>query len=282
MEYSAENQPESPLRISKSLEILKKTPFLNFIELRTAEEKEIELAHSKAYIEGIKNLSFPDDEECPKYPDLFYYASLSAGAALTALKNSMDGENSFSLMRPPGHHAASKPSGFCYFNNAAITALKARAEGYSRVAVLDIDYHHGNGTQEILLGKEGILHVDIHETRGWPGTGKIDNLNCLNFLVDKNSDEQIYLKTLEKALDDVRKFNPELIIVSAGFDTYKDDPVGGLGLEVASYRKIGKAIDSLAREIETPVCSLLEGGYSDKLAECIQSYLSGFDYSEDG
>lgn len=276
MQYSKKQQAESPLRIKESLKLLKKEKF-EFIKPRFPELKELYFAHSRRYLSELQMQTFPYDEECPKYPKIFYYATLAAGAALTALENSLNGNNSFSLMRPPGHHAASKVSGFCYLNNAAIATIAAQEKGIERVAVLDIDYHNGNGTQEILLGRRGIIHTDLHEENGWPGTGNSNNQNCFNFLIKKDSNEKIYLENLQLALGKIINFNPKLLIVSAGFDTYKKDPVGGLGLEIESYKKIGSAINSTASELAIPICSVLEGGYSNKLPECILSYLKGFD-----
>lgn len=275
MRYSAPGQAESPQRIYESIKLLKKEGF-KFSSARVATKKELRLAHSPEYIKSIEDLSFPDDEESPKYPDILYYASLSSGAALKALEHASNGENSFSLMRPPGHHAGNKPMGFCYLNNAVIAALSAR-DLMERVAVLDIDYHHGNGSQEILLGKSGILHLDIHETNSWPGTGKTSLLNCLNFSVEKDSYKSDYIGVLKNALERIKTFNPNILVVSAGFDTYKNDPVGGLNLEMSEFQKIGEAISSTAKDLEITVCSILEGGYSEMLPECILSYLNGFE-----
>lgn len=274
LEYSANGQAESPARVSETLNILKNRGY-EFLEPRTATYEEIKLAHSTSYIEDIQNATFPDDAECPKYPGIFNYASLAAGSALTALETTLNGENSFSLMRPPGHHAGIKPMGFCYFNNATIAALKASKQ-LGKVAMLDIDYHHGNGSQEILLGRNNILHVDIHEANGWPGTGNENSLNCLNFQVDKNCEEPEYMDKLTLALHEIKKFEPKLLVVSAGFDTCQGDPVGGLELNLKSYELIGFSIDTMARRLKIPVCSILEGGYSDELPQCILSYIRGF------
>jgi acetoin utilization deacetylase AcuC-like enzyme len=278
IEYCKKGLPESPLRISKSVELLASEGY-TFIEPRIAEVSEVLAAHNPVFVSDLKNGIFLNDEgETPNLDRIYDYSLLSAGGALTALDIALNGENSFSLMRPPGHHAGIKVMGFCYLNNAAIATMKAKALGVERVAVLDIDYHHGNGTQEILLCRPGIMHVDIHEENGWPNTGNSNSLNCLNFLVSKKCTEQNYLETLDDALNVISIFDLNLLIVSAGFDTYRKDPVGGLeGLNLTSYFEIGKKINNFAKESDIRVCSILEGGYNtDTLPFCISNYLSGF------
>ena len=274
--YFEYGQPESPSRISRTIPILKTAGYIFQEPTVKVSETELAEAHSPTYVESIKNATFPYDPECPKYPNLFFCASLAVEAALTTLEKTLQGENSFSLMRPPGHHAGKRPMGFCYFNNAAIVTLGA-LKHLERAAVLDIDYHHGNGTQEILFAKENVLHADIHCKRSWPGTGKRSERNCLNFLVENFCSEEEYLDKLEHALVEIKKFNPKILIVSAGFDTFKNDPVGGLGLEIRTYKKIGERINGSAKELGIKTCSLLEGGYSKELPECILEYLRAFE-----
>jgi acetoin utilization deacetylase AcuC-like enzyme len=275
LDYSLENQPESPFRISSSLKLLAENGFSFTIPV-VANKESLLRAHSVEYIEDLKTSKF-DDPECPAYPEIYYYAKVAAGSAIESMKNSLAGENSFSLMRPPGHHAGERVMGFCYLNNVAIAALEAKNMGIEKIAVLDIDYHHGNGTQEILFGREGFLHADIHIKNAWPRTGYSNNKNCLNFLVSKRVNEESYLETLESALDKILEFSPKLILVSAGFDTYKKDPVGGTNLEIESYEKIGRKIKELSKELNVSVCSVLEGGYSSDLDKCVLSYIRGFE-----
>jgi acetoin utilization deacetylase AcuC-like enzyme len=175
-------------------------------------------------------------------------------------------------MRPPGHHATkNNPGGFCYFNNIAIAVKKLLLKG-QRVAILDIDCHHGNGTQDIFLGNDNTLFVSLHQVPLYPGTGLSPEKNCLNFPLAQGTDEKVYLSTFETAIKEVNKFKPDAIAVSAGFDTYRNDPLTGLNLEKSTYKKIAKIISSL----NLPRFAVLEGGYSDDLPECIYNFLTGF------
>jgi acetoin utilization deacetylase AcuC-like enzyme len=194
-------------------------------------------------------------------------------ASLDALHAARAGETVFSLLRPPGHHALREKSmGFCYLNNVAIAALAATAGGAKRVAVFDFDVHHGNGTENILLNQPGIEFFSVHQYPDYPGTGG-ENVgrNCFNYPVQPGAPRDSYRATLRRALDDLRVFRPDLIAVSAGFDTYERDPVGGGPLKTEDFYWLGQAL----RALNTPMFSLLEGGYSRDLPELIFAYLKG-------
>jgi acetoin utilization deacetylase AcuC-like enzyme len=183
------------------------------------------------------------------------------------------GETAFSLMRPPGHHATRESAmGFCYLNSVAIAALEARAAGCQRVAVFDFDVHHGNGTEDILLDQPGCAFISIHQSPCYPGTGRADRGgNCFNFPVRPGTPRLEYRAILEKAFERLKKFQPDLIAVSAGFDAYRNDPLADGTLEAEDYHWLGESL----RSLPAPSFSVLEGGYSEELPQLILAYLSG-------
>ncbi|MFC1682564.1 histone deacetylase family protein, partial [Nanoarchaeota archaeon] len=219
LEYEQVGHPESSERVRKSCEFLKKKDF-EFVEADLVKEEDILRVHSKEHLESVRKGDF-FNLDSPVYENVFYYVGLSAGAAVKAMEIALNGENSFSLLRPPGHHAFDRPEGFCYFNNLAIAVAKA-LELDKKVAIVDFDLHHGNGTQNIFLGKENVLFVSLHRLGIYPGTGETSEKNCYNFGFLKSVVGEEYLETLKKSLEIVKKFNPDLIAVSAGFDSYKD------------------------------------------------------------
>ncbi len=270
LEYSQAGHPESPERVRASYAYLKDK--FEFVHPDEINEADILLVHSQSLLDSVKTGSFYDADS-PSYSDIFFYAKLSAGAAMKASEIALKGDLSLSLMRPPGHHVGRDfLGGFCYFNNVAIAVAKALQQ-VGKVAIIDFDCHHGNGTQDIFLGKPNVLYVSLHQSPLYPGTGLTSEENCLNFPIPSGTDELGYMATFSKAIDKVKKFDPDLVAVSAGFDTYKGDPLTGLHLEILTYEKIGTAI----RQLEKPVFAVLEGGYSNDLPECIRQFLSGLD-----
>ncbi|MDI6825886.1 MAG: histone deacetylase [Candidatus Aenigmarchaeota archaeon] len=278
LEFYQPGHPESPERIKRTYEFLKKKNF-KFIEPEPCSEEDLLLVHTKDHVEMIKSGKFYDPDT-PNLPRVFEYARLSAGSAIQAMEFALEDENSFSLMRPPGHHVGRSGKalgatslGFCYFNNIAIATKKALAF-VSKVAIIDIDNHHGNGTQEVFQGNEKVLYVSLHKHPFYPGTGEKSEKNCLNYPLSFKTTEKIYLQTLDIALTEVRNFNPDMVAVSAGFDAHKDDPLteGGLGLNSISYRKIGRKIASLKK----PSFAVLEGGYGVEFPECVHEFLIGY------
>ena len=270
LEYSQPGHPESPLRVSTCYEYLKKEGF-EFREPSLCTEKDILLVHSGRLLLKLKNEDF-FDADTPALANIFHYAGLSAGSAIDAALFSLKGENSFSLMRPPGHHATrDNLGGFCYFNNIAIATMKAK-ETVDKVAIVDLDCHHGNGTQDIFLGRKDIIYVSLHQSPLYPGTGLKSQENCFNYPLAADTSPTSYLNTLNEALDNVIKFNPDLIAVSMGFDTYKLDSLTSLSLEKETYFKIGRVLSGLKK----PLFSVLEGGYNtQEMPECLGIFLDG-------
>jgi len=254
LEYNWRGHIERPERVRTAVEILKKR--YTFLEPKPALTEDILSVHSKQYFDSIRNAKedsyFDGDTPAPK--NIFEYALLSAGAAITASK-----ENGFSFMRPPGHHAGingiamgASTLGFCYFNNIAIAVKKLDKS----ILILDIDGHHGNGTQEIFQNKEKITFISLHRHPTYPGTGLISQGNCLNFPLSYSTGDYLYRKTLEKALNQVEKREFDLVAISAGFDAHQGD-LASLSLTSGCYREIGKLVGALKK----PVFGVLEGGY---------------------
>jgi len=273
-EYSARGHPERPERVSRTVEALKAQDKLELTwsEPASVADKVILRAHTPQHLEQIQKSS-DFDADTPAYPNIAEHARRSVGGALQALQSARAGEASFSLMRPPGHHATrERAMGFCYFNSIAIAALEARAGGCKRVAVFDFDVHHGNGTEDILLDQPGCAFISIHQYPAYPGTG-LDNRgdNCLNFPVPPATPRLEYRAILSKAFDALKKFKPDMVAVSAGFDAYRQDPLADGTLEAEDYYWLGETI----RRMEIPAFSVLEGGYSTALPELILAYLSG-------
>jgi len=272
LNYDLQGHPESSERVRKTYELLEKTGEFEFVKSDPCTRQDLLLVHTPKLIETIKGGKFVN-LETPPLPGIYEYARLSAGAAVRAMSIAFEEDKAFSLMRPPGHHAGkAKFEGFCYFNNIAIAVAKA-LQRKAKVAILDIDVHHGNGTENIFLGRKNVIYVSLHQYGNfYPRTGKHSEANCYNFPLDSGTDERLYLQKLEVALDIIEKFKPEMIAVSAGFDTLNGDPLAGLALEIETYSKISKMIADLNK----PRFAVLEGGYSERLPECVYAFLKGF------
>jgi acetoin utilization deacetylase AcuC-like enzyme len=272
--YSCFGHPERPLRIIATLELLRSQTELpiEWAEPGQGSDAQILRAHSA---EHLARLDEPEDfdADTPFYENIAGFARASVAAALDALTAARGGDNVFSLMRPPGHHAThDRAMGFCYLNNIAIAALEAAATGAKRIAVFDFDVHHGNGTEAILLDRPGIAFFSIHLYPFYPGTGAANaGKNCFNYLVAPDAPRETYRAMLDRALGDLKNFRPDLVAVSAGFDAYVRDPLGQSVLVVDDFYWLGQSL----RALGVPLFSLLEGGYSRDLPELIFAYLKG-------
>jgi len=268
LEYGVPYHPENSVRIEEAYEVLRDCGY-EFMEPEPAEEDTLLRVHSKEYLEGLK-VGRIEDPDTPAYEGIYEYARTAAGGAIVAAEN-----NGFSLMRPPGHHTGrngpalgASTRGFCYLNNIAIAV---RHLGKPTL-ILDIDGHHGNGTQEIFHNDDGIVYVSLHRQFIYPGTGKRSTGNNLNYPLIGDCGQEIYLRTLDEALREANKHDFEYVAVSAGFDSHSGD-LASLGLTEETYYEIGERIASLER----PTFFVLEGGYSGKqLGADIVSLLRGF------
>ena len=260
---------EGPQRVKMAHEILKEKKY-EFMEPEAASEEDLMRVHDTDYIWNLKK-GLVEDPDTPAYENIYEYARLSAGGAILAAKI-----NGFSLMRPPGHHAGRNGAalgvytrGFCYLNNIAI-AVKALDKP---VVILDIDGHHGNGTQEIFQGDEKVVYVSLHRYPHYPGTGASSEGNALNFPLPADCGEQRYLETLDEALGMVNVDKFEVVAVSVGLDAHLGD-LASLGLTESSYREIGKRIGVLGKN----TFFVMEGGYvGEQNGRDIDQLLRGFE-----
>ena len=222
------------------------------------------------------------DPQTPLLPGTWEAVLEAAACAVTGADLLLEGDHlAYALCRPPGHHAGRDYyGGYCYLNNAALAARRLLSRG--RPAILDIDYHHGNGTQDIFYASGDVLFVSLHAdpNSSYPcysgyreqlGTGPGRGFN-LNFPLPPGTEEKAYLAVLAQALEEIRAFQPDFLVVSLGVDTVQEDPVGGLRLPMESFPGMGGMIACLA----LPVLVIQEGGYSLRLAgPCVAGFLAG-------
>jgi acetoin utilization deacetylase AcuC-like enzyme len=214
-------------------------------------------------------------------------AALSAAeVALTAASRVAGGLNTaFALCRPPGHHAAwDYYGGYCFLNNAAIAAQSFLDRGAGRVAILDVDYHHGNGTQSIFYGREDVFFLSLHADPRWDypyflgyaeetGEGAGEGFNA-NYPMPWGTAWPVYGEALADAIARIRRYGPDAIVVSLGVDTYKEDPISRFKLEMADYPRIGAMIAALGR----PTLFVMEGGYAvEEIGINTVNLLQGFE-----
>ncbi|HEX3453998.1 MAG TPA: histone deacetylase [Gaiellaceae bacterium] len=249
--------------------------FPDWHEAEPAPVEAIERAHDAAYVERIRSLSKPTwlDGDTPASDTTFEAALLSAGAAMKAVEI-----GGFALARPPGHHALRKGAmGFCIFGNAVVAARHAQTElGLERVAILDWDVHHGNGTQDIVRDDPSILFVSLHQWPFYPGSGGPGEQGdtIVNVPMSADSGDEEYLRAFDHtAAPALNRFRPHLVIVSAGFDAHEQDPLAGMRVTADGFRELARRTAA-----ESPrVAAVLEGGYNlQTLPGLVGAALEGF------
>jgi acetoin utilization deacetylase AcuC-like enzyme/GNAT superfamily N-acetyltransferase len=294
---------ESPVRIDAIMEELNKVDLFQRIPVRHYSEKNITAVHDYGFVEYISNVCSKLDEGTAIYPYVFpvrnrarppkdlpiragYYcidtftpltgnaylaAKRAVDSAITAARQLLQGYRiAYALIRPPGHHAEPASfGGFCYFNSAAIAANILSK--YGKVAMLDVDYHHGNGQQEIFYERDDVLTISIHGHpsfaypyfsgfRGEKGRGAGRGFN-VNYPLSEIIKNEKYHQTLAEALKRIRRFRPAFIVVPLGLDTAREDPTGTWTLEADDFEAVGQAIGSLQR----PTLVVQEGGYDTRV-----------------
>jgi acetoin utilization deacetylase AcuC-like enzyme len=270
--------PERADRIRAIEALLESRDWLGWepVEAPAATEEQLLRVHPREYVERVRAMSErgePFDMDTPTSPGSYDAALRAAGGACALAEALLSGgeRTGFSALRPPGHHAETATAmGFCLFASVAIAARHAlEALGAERVLVLDWDVHHGNGTNALFHDSRELLFVSIHQFPFWPGTGPLDDVGegdgegySINLPVPAGTGEAAFLSLVEHVVVPVgRQYGPDLILISAGYDAHRDDPLGGLRLDTSSYGAMASRTRALGDELGAPVGAVLEGGY---------------------
>ena len=282
LDYAAASHPESPERVRAAVAQLHKE-FHTWLTPTACTDDDILRVHTGEVLDAVRHGNF-SDADTPFFPEIFEIAKLSAGAAILAAEQALAGQPAFSLMRPPGHHAErNRIMGFCYFNNLAIAVARIfhSSPQIRRIAILDFDCHHGNGTEDIFRNDERVLFVSLHQSPCYPGTGLTSQGNCLNCPLPPGTPPEPFLAALDEGFARIRGFRPDLLAVSAGFDSYKNDPITHMDLEVETFYEIGHRLTDFTQATpQTPALpcfAVLEGGYSREFARCVESFVAGWE-----
>ncbi len=287
---------ESPQRLTAIWEGVKASPVagsLEFIEAEPAELSWIERVHDQEYVKGILSLEIDqavvlDWGDTVATPASIDAALHAAGAGVQAARLVLDGKlsSAFCAVRPPGHHAErNRAMGFCIFNNIAVAAADlVEAQGLDRVAIVDWDVHHGNGTESIFIEDDRVQYISLHQFPPYPGTGHAETVGTgsgtgfnLNIPMGTGAGDSEYLEVFEKtvipALDE---FKPQFILMSAGFDGHGEDPLSGTILSSDFYGTMTTMLKGCAqRHCDGRIVSMLEGGYDlDALAESAERHIA--------
>ena len=291
--FNGHEHPEKKERLESVINSLKSSPELeiNFKEAPFADLSTIALVHPKKHIEeifknipkkgllGVEKEPYADTLLCPDSKNAILRA---CGAGIAAVDDLMNNNSRvFCAIRPPGHHAeTTRANGFCFINNIAVAARYLQKKyKINKIAIIDFDVHHGNGTQEIFYNDNSVAYASSHEFPLFPGTGAEDETgvgNIFNAPIKSGTNGIEFLKIFEsKILQPLNTFKPEVILISAGFDAHFRDPLANINLESSDYFKITKKIVELANiHSKGRVISFFEGGYDiQALSESVKEHL---------
>ena len=275
---TGDGHPEQPKRVIAIKEKLKKRKDLIWEKPDYVPEDILAMTHSKDYIEDLKD-SFPKtglkflDGDTVVSPDSKKAVFEAAGSTIRAIDGIENNKfkNAFCLSRPPGHHAEkNKAMGFCIYNNVAVGAnYLIEKYKYNKVAIIDFDVHHGNGTQDIFYNNEKVLYISTHQYPYYPGSGSEKEKgkfnNILNIPLEAGTTAEEYLNAYEYVLKKLKEFKPEFLLFSAGFDAHIDDPLAQLRLSSEDFYHLTKRTLEISKSIcNGNVVSILEGGYDLK------------------
>ncbi len=277
-EHRLEGHPESPNRLSLIADWLDNPPFpeMNWLNFQPAVEAEIALVHDPRMIADLKFASKQGAHEIDRSPTYVtegsYQAALNAVGATLTISRRILAEGSgrgFAIVRPPGHHAEPRASmGFCLFNNIAIAAADAAASGAGRVAIIDLDAHHGNGTQAIFWDTPQVGYLSTHDVGLYPGTGEVESAphalgRIINLPLPTFADNRVFMQILNQVIEPwIAKSKPDIVLVSAGFDAHFSDPLSNLMLDTTGFYQLTLGLARLADTYaHGRLMYVLEGGY---------------------
>jgi acetoin utilization deacetylase AcuC-like enzyme len=256
---------------------------------RPATREQLERVHSGEYLDEIQasaGRAVMLDPDTFTSPESVEIAALAAGAAVQAAKHALDSHDpAFALVRPPGHHAErDRAMGFCLYNNVAIAASDALSGGVERVAIVDIDVHHGNGTQWMFYEDPRVLYMSTHQFPFYPGTGAAGETGTgrgagftVNVPLEMGATDSDYALVYRRAIVPIlQQFSPELVLVSAGYDAHERDPLASMRVTTAGYAGVVRQLMDAAGT--TPIAYVTEGGYDlGALAECLEASFAAID-----